>query len=230
MSQLELWEKFEGGKEVSIAEMVESTEADEIIISKYSLFGVSVMRFFADSCVVRLFRQLTAANLFVESVSPRGPNFALTFLGKPYLHPNHRAFNNFVFYDLIPSIMAMPKTLAEKQYKAPTKETGTPFKWAFGEELWTWLGKHPDRAANMVAGMTSHNALDAYPWDSELGKLNLKDEDIAIVDIAGGQGHISKKSFLYPCMFGLMSTSTPILYTSRVIGLRLESMYSIYES
>ncbi|OBT59329.1 hypothetical protein VE04_00244 [Pseudogymnoascus sp. 24MN13] len=171
VSQLKLWEKFEGGKEVSLAEIVESTEADEIII-------------------IRIFRQLTAANLFVESMGPRGPGFLLTSLGKPYLHPDHRAFNNFVFFDLIPSIMAMPKTLAEKQYKAPTKETGTPFKWAYGEELWTWLGSHPDRALNMVAGMTSHNALDAYPWGAELGKLDLKDEDIAVVDIAGGQGHI----------------------------------------
>jgi hypothetical protein len=37
VSQLKLWEKFEGGKEVSLAEIVESTEADEIIISEYSL-------------------------------------------------------------------------------------------------------------------------------------------------------------------------------------------------
>lgn len=193
VSQLKLWDKFEGGKEISLAEIVESTGADEIIISKYPIFGS--MRFSTDFCVVRLFRQLTAANLFVESIGPRGPSFTLTPLGKPYLHPDHRAFNNFVFFDLIPSIMAMPKTLAEKQYKAPTKETGTPFKWAYGEELWTWLGSHPDRALNMVAGMTSHNQLDAYPWGVELGKLELKDEDVAIVDIAGGQGHISKDNF-----------------------------------
>lgn len=42
--------------------------------------------------------------------------------------------------------------------------------------------------------MRSHNAGnvsgDAYPWAIELSKLNLTDDDIAIVDIAGGQGHI----------------------------------------
>ena len=107
-----------------------------------------------------------------------------------------------MFFDLIPSIMAMPKTLAEKRYKAPTKETGTPFKWAYGEELWTWLGSHPDRASNMVAAMTSHNPLDAYPWGLELGKLNLRDEDVAIVDVAGGQGHISKKHSFHPSISG----------------------------
>jgi hypothetical protein len=103
-----------------------------------------------------------------------------------------------MFFDLIPSIMAMPKTLAEKRYKAPTKLTGTPFQWANGEELWTWLGSHPDRALNMVAAMTSHNTLDAYPWGIELAKLDLKDEDIAIVDVAGGQGHVSKLSLDVP--------------------------------
>lgn len=50
---------------------------------------------------------------------------------------------------------------------------------------------------NMVAGMRSHNAGnvsgDAYPFGEELQKLNLKPEDVAIVDIAGGQGHIMEE-------------------------------------
>lgn len=115
----------------------------------------------------------------------------------PYLNPDHRAFNNLIFIDIIPAIMAMPRTLAERGYKAPTKESGTPYKWAHGEELWTWFGAHPDRARNMVAGMRSHNAGnvsgDAYPWGTELAKLNLKDDDVAIVDVAGGQGHIMEE-------------------------------------
>lgn len=46
----------------------------------------------------------------------------------------------------------------------------------------------------MVSGMKSLHtgslAGDAYPFASELAKLNIKDTDVAIVDIAGGQGHI----------------------------------------
>ncbi|KAE8454287.1 hypothetical protein EG329_005212 [Mollisiaceae sp. DMI_Dod_QoI] len=175
VSNLGLWEKFEGENTVSLAEILELTKADEIII-------------------IRIFRQLIAANILVETP---GPGFKLTPLGKPYLNPDHRAFNNLMFVDIIPAIMAMPRTLAEHEYKAPTKETGTPYKWAHGQELWTWLGSHPDRALNMVAGMRSHNAGnvsgDAYPWGVELGKLNLKEDDIAIVDIAGGQGHIMEE-------------------------------------
>jgi hypothetical protein len=41
VSQLELWEKFEGERKISITEMVELTKADEIIISKYPLSSPS---------------------------------------------------------------------------------------------------------------------------------------------------------------------------------------------
>ncbi|KAG9241141.1 S-adenosyl-L-methionine-dependent methyltransferase [Calycina marina] len=159
ISQFGIWERFEGGKSVFLAEIVTLTGADESII----------------------------AHIFVES---DGPKFTLTSAGKPYLHPDHRAFNNFVFFDLLPTIMAMPHTLAEHQYRAPTKQTGTPFKWANGEELWTWMGSHPDRAAQMVAGVRSHDPSNAYPWDVELEKLGVQDNDIAVVDVAGGKGHI----------------------------------------
>jgi len=46
----------------------------------------------------------------------------------------------------------------------------------------------------MVAGMKSHNSGNvsgsAYPWAEAFAGLDLKDTDTAIVDIAGGQGHI----------------------------------------
>lgn len=172
-----------------MAEILELTKADEIIISTSPHLSALLQTNLSLS--VRVFRQLTAAHILLETP---GPGFTLTPLGQPYLNPDHRAFNNLMFVDIIPAIMAMPRTLAEHAYKAPTKESGTPYKWAHGEELWTWFGSHPDRALNMVAGMRSHNAGnvsgDAYPWGTELAKLELKEEDVAIVDIAGGQGHI----------------------------------------
>jgi hypothetical protein len=139
---------------------------------------------------VRIFRQLTAAGVLADIP---GPGYALTPLGKPYLNPDHVSFNNFLLHDIVPTILAMPRTMAERGYKAPTKESGTPFKWLHGEELWTWMGSHPDHVPDMIAGMRSHNAGnlsgDAYPFGEELAKLDIKDNDVAIVDIAGGQGH-----------------------------------------
>jgi len=118
-------------------------------------------------------------------------------MGKPYLNPDHYAMNSFVFQEVIPSIIAMPRTLGERGYKAPTKESGTPFEWANGKELWTFLGSHPDRAMNMVSGMKSLStgslAGDAYPFGEELAKLDTQENDVAIVDIAEGQGHIMEE-------------------------------------
>lgn len=94
----------------------------------------------------------------------------------------------------MPVILAMPRLLKEHGYKSPTKESGSPFKWVHGEELWTWMSKHPDRSAVMVSGMKSHNvgnvSGEAYPFGEELAKLDIKDDEVAMVDVAGGQGHI----------------------------------------
>jgi hypothetical protein len=50
---------------------------------------------------------------------------------------------------------------------------------------------------NMVAGMKSLGngalAVNAYPWAAELSKLQIRDDEVAIVDIAGGQGHIMEE-------------------------------------
>lgn len=146
------------------------------------------------SRIVRLCQQLTANGILKDAP---GPEYTLTALGKPYLDENHRAFNSFVFQEVMPTVLSMPRILAERGFKSPTRESGTPFKWANGEELWTFLGSHPQRAQNMVKGMKSLStgtlAGNAYPFGEELAKLDIKDEDVAIVDIAGGQGHVMEE-------------------------------------
>ena len=134
MTQLGLWSKFEGGKTVSLAEIVDTTKADEIMISM-TLKSFPFRRQQADtqSFTVRIFRQLTAAGVLVDTP---GPGYGLTPIGLPYLNPDHQAFTSFVYQDIIPSIYAMPRTLSERGYKAPTKESGsartrtTPSSWS----------------------------------------------------------------------------------------------------
>lgn len=143
------------------------------------------------SNTVRLFRQLVAAGILSDV---DGPGYKITSMGTPYLNPDHTAFSSFVFVEVLPSILAMPRNLQARGYKAPSKESGSPYKWANGEELWTYLGSHPERAMNMVNGMRSLHTgslgTNAYPFAEELGKMNIKDGEVAIVDVAGGQGHI----------------------------------------
>lgn len=106
-----------------------------------------------------------------------GPGYALTSLGKPYVDPNHCSFNRFVLQEVIATTTTMPDLLRDRGYKAPTKDSGTPFKWTHGEELWKFLSKHPERASNMVRGMHSLDtgALfpNAFPYGEELGTLGI---------------------------------------------------------
>ncbi|ETS84536.1 hypothetical protein PFICI_02561 [Pestalotiopsis fici W106-1] len=174
-TNLGLWDEFTKSTTISLATIVDKTGGDEVMMT-------------------RLLQQLTASGILKDSP---GPEYTLTALGKPYLDENHRAFNSFLLQEVIPSIVAMPRTLAEHGFKSPTRESGTPFKWANGEELWTFLGSHPQRAQNMVKGMKSLStgtlAGTAYPFGEELGKLDVQDGDVAIVDIAGGQGHVMEE-------------------------------------
>ena len=79
----------------------------------------------------------------------------------------------------------MLRTLAEHTYKAPTKASGTPYKWANGEELWRFFGSNPEHAMKIGAGIKLYNASnvsdDAYPFREKLGKLDIKDNEVAIV-------------------------------------------------
>lgn len=59
---------------------------------------------------------------------------------------------------------------------------------------WLTLTRNPKRAKDMAMGMRSLStgslAVTAFPFGEELGKVDMGKDDIAIVDIAGGQGHI----------------------------------------
>lgn len=155
-----------------------------------------------DKPAVRIFRHLTAAGVLADVP---GPGYAVTALGRPYLDPNHCSFNRFVLQQIIPPIMTMPDTLRARGYKAATRASGTPFEWATGESLWAFLGARPERALDMVNGMKSlHSgslAGDAYPFADELapqvgarsGEEEGEQGEVAIVDVAGGQGHIMQE-------------------------------------
>jgi hypothetical protein len=61
-------------------------------------------------------------------------------------------------------------------------------------EPWFKLARDPERARDMARGMRSLSTgsltVTAFPFGEELGKLDIKEDEVAIVDIAGGQGHI----------------------------------------
>lgn len=132
----------------------------------------------------RVLRLLTAAGLLVDASGPRGLSYTITSLGKPYLDLNHRCYNRFLLHDVISDIRQVV------EHKS-TRGTGSAIP---PKELWSQLVRDPERATNMANGMRSLSTgsleATAFPFGEELGKLDIREDEVAIVDIAGGQGHI----------------------------------------
>ncbi|ROW00572.1 hypothetical protein VSDG_03374 [Cytospora chrysosperma] len=162
---LGVWDKLANQDSVALVEIIEDTGADGTVL-------------------VRILRQLTAAGLLADVSGPRGSGYALTSLGKPYLDPNHRSFNRFLLHDVICNIHKVV------QHRS-TRSMGSAIS---PMEPWFKLARDPERARDMARGMRSLStgslAVTAFPFGEELEKLDIKEDEVAIVDIAGGQGHI----------------------------------------
>lgn len=129
-------------------------------------------------------RQLTAAGLLSDVSDLEEPGYSLTYLGRPYLDPNHVCFNRFLLQEVVPAI----RKSVEQSCFFSSSSDGVP------HDTWSSLAQDAVRVADMVRGMRSLNsgglAATAYPFGTELEKLDVQEGDIAIVDVAGGQGHI----------------------------------------
>lgn len=94
------------------------------------------------------------------------------------------SFNRFILREVVPTV----RSSVERSCFPSTNPDSLP------QDTWCRLAQDPFRAADMVRGMKSLSsgslAATAYPFAMELEKLDIKDGDVAIVDVAGGQGHI----------------------------------------
>lgn len=94
------------------------------------------------------------------------------------------SFNRFILREVVPNV----RNSVERSCFPSAKSDGLP------KDTWCRLAQDAVRAADMVRGMKSLSsgglAATAYPFGKELEKLHIKEGDVAIVDVAGGQGHI----------------------------------------
>lgn len=94
------------------------------------------------------------------------------------------SFNRFLLREVVPNV----RNSVERSCFPSAKSDGLP------KDTWCRLAQDAVRAADMVRGMKSLSsgglAATAYPFGKGLEKLHIKDGDVAIVDVAGGQGHI----------------------------------------
>lgn len=136
---------------------------------------------------VRVLRQLTTAGLLSDVPDLEEPGYGLTYLGRPYLDVNHISFNRFILREVVPTA----RSSVEQKCFSLNHYEGLP------RDKWFRLVQDPVRAIDMVRGMRSLSSggltPTAYPFGSELEKMGTKEDDIVIVDVAGGQGHIMHK-------------------------------------
>jgi len=217
LSDLKLWERFAGKSELSFADIVECTGAGKGII-------------------VHLLHQIVASGVLAE-IPGAVPKYYLTVLGEPYLNPDCRKHNQFILKGVIPTVLALPELLKEHGYQDPGKEIGYPFKWKHNEEdIWQYFADHPELMELSVATMRSHNtgrvSGTAYPWAEAFVGLDLKDTDAAIVDVAGGQGHVLEElRKLHPEIKGrFINQDRPDTFKGRTPPIGCEYMeYDMFE-
>ncbi|KAH8759866.1 S-adenosyl-L-methionine-dependent methyltransferase [Diaporthe sp. PMI_573] len=186
---LGIWEGLRNKKLVTLSEILKISEADagttgllSIKTSRQWVLTHSLIH-----VTVRILRQLTAAGLLVDVLDLGEPGYGLTYLGRPYLDPNHVSFNRFILQEVVPTV----RNSIQQKCFSTTYSEGLP------RERWIRLTQDPVRAADMVKGMMSLSTggltPTAYPFGSELEKLDIEKDDVAIVDVAGGQGHIMEE-------------------------------------
>ena len=124
------------------------------------------------------------------------------------LHYVHNAFslifattaNRDMFkqgYDFLgPGVYSMPYFLESSKYRNPTDYNDGAFQYGHRTHLsfWEYLKEKPERMTIFNSGMRSLATIGGasrsagfFPFDEELGKYDLGDDDVAIVDVGGGR-------------------------------------------
>ena len=91
----------------------------------------------------------------------------------------------------------MPHFLESSKYQTPTGYNDGAFQYGHRTHLgfWEYLKEEPERMTIFNSGMRSlatiggaTRSAGSYPFDEELSKYDLGDDDVAVVDVGGGRG------------------------------------------
>ena len=118
-------------------------------------------------------------------------------------------------YDFLgQGVYAMPHFLASIQYQNPTDYHKGAFQFAHrtGLGFWEYLKEDPKRMKLFNSGMRSLATIGGaaksagpYPFEKEFGREEIKDTDVAIVDVGGGRGQaLEAIKTAFPGMKGRM--------------------------
>lgn len=101
-------------------------------------------------------------------------------------------------YDFVgKAVYTMPAFLASTKYQNPTNYMDSPFQYGHQTRLgfWEYLKEDPERMKLFSSGMQSlatvgsgMRSSGAYPFEEELGREEVKETDVLVVDVGGGRG------------------------------------------
>lgn len=139
-------------------------------------------------------RACTSTHLFHEASPLHYVHNAFSLI---FTIPTNRDMFKQMYDFLGPGIYSMPRFLEASKYRNPTDYNDGAFQYGHRTHLgfWEYLKEEPERMTVFNSGMRSlatiggaTRSAESYPFDEELGKYDLGDDDVAIVDVGGGRG------------------------------------------
>ena len=118
-------------------------------------------------------------------------------------------------YDFVgKAVYAMPNFFELTNYQNPTKYNDGPFQYGHRTSLgfWEYLKEDPRRAKLFNSGMKSlatvgeaAQSAGPFPFDKELEVEEIKETEVAVVDIGGGRGQaLEAIKTVFPSLKGRM--------------------------
>ena len=145
-----------------------------------------------------MMRACTSTHLF-EEVSPS--HYRHNAFSEIFLVPANRDMFKQMYDFLGQGVYNMPRFLDSIQHRNPTDYNHSAFHYGHRTSLgfWEYLKDNPERTKVFNSGMQSLATIGSaarsagpYPFDEELGKEEIKDTDVLIVDVGGGKGQVLK--------------------------------------
>lgn len=186
------------GNGIGASHLADAVGVDERLLSERAPNHGQQQRLLESSLtfLLRTMRACTSTHLFHE-VSPC--HYTHNAFSSIFLTPSNRDMFKQMYDFTGRGVYTLPGFLATKGYKNPTDCDNSAFQYGHNAKLglWEYLRAEPERARVFNSGMrslatvgSSLGSAGPYPFGEELGKERVGEDDVVVVDVGGGRGHV----------------------------------------
>lgn len=142
--------------------------------------------------VVRVMRALVACHIFAEAAEER---YAHNALSRGFLTPESLSMFKEIYDLACKGAYALPEFLQKTGWKNPEDYHNSAFHLGANTNLgfWEYLEADPEKLQAFNNGMRSQATVKAfdssYPFEAELNRAPVKEQEVVLVDVGGGRGH-----------------------------------------